>query len=218
MKAEFDIVIFDLDGTLIDTIGDLGAAVDHSMKVHGYPTHSLDEYRMMVGHGVRNLVERALPAGEEAAVDDCLACFLDYYCSHIAVHTRPYEGVSGVLGKLSAAGVRLAVASNKFQQGTETLVRTFFPEIDFCAILGGREGVPLKPDPTAVKSVIADCGIPSPRVAMVGDSSTDIKTALAAGIVPIGVTWGFRDEEELRSSGAKLIAHNPDELGAILLR
>lgn len=232
--ASFDLVIFDLDGTLIDTIGDLGGAVNHAMTVHGFPTHTLEEYRMMVGHGVRNLVQKALGDASDETVDMCLATFLEYYCSHIAVHSKPYDGIHELLERLSASGVKIAVASNKFQTGTQTLIGKFFGDIDFCAVLGGRDGAPLKPDPAIVQTIVEGVmeddartrgsvahdralGSQHLRIAMVGDSATDIKTALAAGITPIGVTWGFRSESELLCSGATFIAHTVSELEKILL-
>jgi phosphoglycolate phosphatase len=153
--SESRFVIFDLDGTLIDTIGDLGAAVERALEEGGFPGHTLGEYRSMVGHGIRNLVTRALPEGaSEETIDASLKVFKDYYTSHIDVYSRPYPGIHGLLRSLSDDGVSIAVASNKFQEGTETLMRRFFPDIPFAAILGNAPGLPLKPDPEVVYKAI----------------------------------------------------------------
>ena len=155
------LILWDLDGTLIDTIEDLGAAVDHALGLRGLPLHSTEEYRRMVGHGVRNLVTQALPSSlqdDEALVDAALADFREYYSAHIDVHTRPYPGMQELLETLQRDGARMAVTSNKFQEGTETLVRKFFPGIDFVAILGNRPGFPLKPSPEIVAEVFALAG------------------------------------------------------------
>lgn len=152
------LILFDLDGTLLDTLEDLAAAVDHALTLRGLPLHTLDEYRGMVGHGVRNLVKQALPEpmqADDAAVDAALADFRAYYEAHIDVHTRPYPGIPELLTELQARGVRMAIASNKFQEGTEYLVRRLFPGISFVAILGNRPGWPLKPDPGIVQEVLS---------------------------------------------------------------
>ncbi len=149
------IVIFDLDGTLIDTIGDLSAAVEYALQQGGFPGHTVDEYRSMVGHGIRNLVTRALPEGSPVeTIDLSLSRFLEYYTSHIDVLSRPYPGIHEMLGELSVRGIKLAVTSNKFQAGTETLIRRFFPDIPFAKILGNAPGLPLKPDPEVVRLAI----------------------------------------------------------------
>ena len=151
-----NMVIFDLDGTLIDTLGDLSAAVEHALSMGGYPGHTVDEYRNMVGHGIRDLVTRALPEGSsEDVIEESLKRFVEYYTSHIDVLSRPYPGIPELLEKLSSDGFSLAVASNKFQEGTETLIRRFFPEIPFVKILGNAPGLPLKPDPEVIRIAIA---------------------------------------------------------------
>lgn len=218
---KWDLVVFDLDGTLLDTIEDLGAAVDFSMLEAGFPAHSTAEYRRMVGHGIRNLVLSAMPEavrGDDALVDARLSSFVEYYVSHIDVCTHPYDGVHEILKALSAACIKVAIASNKFQAGTEKLVGEFFPDIPFCAILGNKEGLPLKPDPEVVGLCRRAAGLPvGSRIAFVGDSPTDMRTAAAAGVAAIGVTWGFRDEPEIVEAGAERIAHSAAELEAILL-
>lgn len=196
MEAKYKLIIWDLDGTLIDTIEDLSAAVNHALEMRSLPLLGVAEYRGMVGHGVRNLVMQALSrasAGAEAAeVDAALADFKAYYTSHIDVHSRPYPGIQALLGDLDAAGVKMAVASNKFQTGTEFLIREFFPEIPFVAILGNREGYPLKPDPEIVAEVLRSSRLEPEDSVMVGDSDTDMRTAANGGIAGIAVGWGYR--------------------------
>ncbi len=216
MKAK--LVIFDLDGTLVDTIEDLGAAVNYALERKGLPLHDKEEYRLMVGNGVSRLVLRAMPdslKGDGALHDALLADFLDYYSSHIDVRSRPYPGIPALLGELRSRGVRLAVASNKFQAGTRTLIRRFFPGVDFAAVLGGREGRPLKPDPSVVREILSAVSLDPEDAVMVGDSATDTATASAAGIRSIAVGWGFRPEEA--AATADLKAGSVAGLRALLL-
>ena len=204
---KYEVAIFDLDGTLIDTIEDLGTAVNHALRLRSLPLHSMEEYKGMVGHGIRDLVTKALPISlqeDSSYIDSALKDFREYYSSHIDVHTRPYEGMVALLEELHSAGVRIAVASNKFQEGTERLIREFFPRVEFIAIFGNREGYPLKPDPAIVKEVLSLAGAESSKAVMVGDSRTDIRTAVAGGIDIIAVSWGFRPEEELSQALTEL--------------
>ena len=192
------LILFDLDGTLLDTLEDLSEAVNHTLALRSLPLHTLDEYRHMVGHGVRNLVQQALPDGsDETLVDAALADFKDYYQSHIDVHTHPYPGIPELLKDLHSRGVLLAVASNKFQEGTEYLVQKIFPDIPFVAILGNRPGAPLKPSPEIVQEVLSRSGVAPADALMVGDSPTDMHTAANGGIEALAVTWGYRTAEEL---------------------
>ena len=209
------LILFDLDGTLLDTLEDLSEAVNHALSLRGLPLHSVDEYRRMVGHGVRNLVQQALEASiapvsealeasnahvSEALVDAALADFKAYYQAHIDVHTRPYPGIPELLGALHAAGIQLAVASNKFQEGTEYLIQRFFPDIPFVAILGNRPGAPLKPSPEIVQEVLSHSGVAPEDALMVGDSPTDMRTALNGGIDALAVGWGYRSADELSAA------------------
>ncbi len=214
------LILFDLDGTLIDSLEDLAEAVNHALGLRGLPLHSVAEYRRMVGHGVRNLVKQALETSichterspfchterserissdqvSDALIDSALSDFKAYYQAHIDVHTRPYPGIPELLTDLQAHGIQLAVASNKFQEGTEYLIQRFFPGIRFVAILGNRPGAPLKPDPEIVQEVLRKAKVQPADALLVGDSPTDMKTAANGGIESIAVTWGYRTAEEL---------------------
>ncbi|MBP5487277.1 MAG: HAD hydrolase-like protein [Bacteroidales bacterium] len=207
------IVIFDLDGTLIDTIGDLAAAVENALSRNGFPGHSVEEYRKMVGHGIRNLVTRALPEGvSEGTIDTVLSNFVEYYTAHIDVLSRPYPGIHQLLRGLNKAGVKLAVTSNKFQAGTEMLIRRFFPDIPFVKILGNAPGLPLKPDAAVVR--LAMDAAETSRGVLVGDSATDIRTAHNACIPAIAVSWGFRPKTDLEA--AEAIADSVEELSNLI--
>lgn len=216
---KYDIVIFDLDGTLLNTIGDLAASVDYVMRSRNLPEHTDAEYRQMVGGGIKRLVERALPAelaADEAYVEECVTQFRRYYVDNIDRHTVPYDGMRELLQRLRGEGVEVAVASNKFQHGTDRLVAKFFGDVDFVAVEGNREGAPLKPDPQIVKNILQRAGVEKHRAVMVGDSGIDIRTAAAAGIDSIGVAWGFRFAEELYDAGAKSVVTTAAELEALL--
>lgn len=199
-------ILWDLDGTLIDTLDDLGEAVSHALRLRRLPIHGRNDYRRMVGHGVRNLVKRALMASGvqiedtpdgEAFVDEALADFKAYYSAHIDVYSKPYPGIPELLAELDAARVKLAVVSNKFQEGTDQLIREFFPKIRFAAILGNRPGYPLKPDPAIVEEALARAGVLRSDALLVGDSPTDMHTAENGGIDSLAVSWGYRTREDL---------------------
>ena len=194
------LVIFDLDGTLLDTIADLGTAANHTLSGLGLPQHTIDEYRLMVGNGMRKLIMRALPqdkAADDAFVDNTLASFLGYYARHIDIFTRPYPGIPELISGLYRQGYRLAVASNKIQTGAERLINTFFPGILFTAVMGNSPEFPLKPDAAVVEYIMNRAGVTREQTIMVGDSPTDIGTAHNAGIPIIAVSWGFRPRHEL---------------------
>ena len=192
------LILFDLDGTLLDTLEDLSEAVNYALSLRKLPLHTVEEYRHMVGHGVRNLVQKALPEGSsDAYIDAALADFKAYYQAHIDVHTRPYPGIPELLSELHERGVQMGVASNKFQEGTEYLIQRFFPGIPFVAILGNRPGYPLKPDPEIVQEVLRRSGVSPEDALMVGDSPTDMRTAANGEIEALAVTWGYRSAEEL---------------------
>ena len=194
------LVIFDLDGTLLNTIADLGNAANHTLAELGLPQHSLDEYRLMVGNGMRKLIMRALPqdkASDDAFVDSTLAAFLSYYADHIDVYTKPYSGIPELINSLSTRGYKLAVASNKIQAGAERLIEKFFPGIPFVAVMGNSPDYPLKPDAALVEYIMKKAGTDRDHTIMIGDSGTDIQTARNANIPIIAVSWGFRPRHEL---------------------
>ena len=198
-----ELVIFDLDGTLLNTIADLGNAANHTLEALGLPQHNLDEYRLMVGNGMRKLIMRALPdekAADDALVDSTLASFLEYYAEHIDIYTRPYPGIPELIKTLSNDGYKLAVASNKIQAGAEKLIAKFFPDIPFVAVMGNSPQYPLKPDAALVEYIMDKAGTDRAHTIMVGDSGTDIQTAINAGIPVIAVSWGFRPRNELTSA------------------
>ena len=194
-RMKHRLVLFDLDGTLLDTLDDLSEAVNHALGLRGLPLHSRAEYMTMVGHGVRNLVLQALPAkmqADDALVDAALADFKAYYTAHIDIHTHPYPGMQELVNRLHREGVYMAIASNKFQEGTDYLVGKFFPGIPFVAVLGNRPGCPLKPDPEIVGEALRRSGVSPEEAVLVGDSATDMKTAANGGIASIAVSWGYR--------------------------
>lgn len=214
---KYKAVLFDLDGTLLDTLDDLGAAVNSALSKRGLPLHDRASYQMKVGHGIRDLVTKSLPEemrGDTVFIDECLADFKAYYTTHIDVHTLPYPGMPELLLKLHQKGVALAVASNKFQEGTEHLVHEFFPDIPFAAILGNRPGAPLKPDPRIVQEVLRTTRVAPEEAVLVGDSGTDMQTALNGGINRIAVDWGYRP---LKDSPGIRVVETVGELESILL-
>ncbi len=213
-----DLVIFDLDGTLLDTIGDLAAACNEMLARRQLPQHTYADYCGFVGNGILRLVERALPEALRTPeyVAAARADFVAWYTDHIDLRTKPYAGIPELLDELHRRGVRLAVASNKFQAGTEKLVRRFFPDLPFAAILGQRAGVPLKPDPAVVEEILSLTAVPRSRVLYVGDSGIDMQTARAAGVRSAGVTWGFRSREELIQAGADCLIDRAADLLPLL--
>ncbi len=210
------LVIFDLDGTLLDTLDDLSAAVNYAMEQQGFPQHTREEYRMMVGHGARNLMSQALPsehAHNKALIDTVLADFRAYYNTHIDVFTKPFPGIRELIAELHRNNIRLAVASNKFQEGTEHLIKEFFPDIPFVAILGNRPGFPLKPDPGIVGEILRKAGLTQANAVMIGDSDTDMETAINSGIMGIAVGWGYRD---MKNIPGLTVAETVEELQNLL--
>ena len=212
MKAK--LVIFDLDGTLLDSIDDLAASTNHALQLHGYPQHERATYRYFVGNGVRKLIERALPEDARQAdnINHLLQDFLSYYQTHKTVYTRPYQGIPETLAQLHAAGIQLAVASNKYHQGTLELIHHYFGEKLFSIVLGQREGIPVKPDPTIVHDILTQTALPANRTLYVGDSGVDMQTAINSRLTSIGVTWGFRPRTELEANSANYIINSPSEL------
>ena len=212
------LAIFDLDGTLLDTIGDLAEACNYMLSLRGLAPHTREEYHKMVGNGILKLVERALPE-ELRSPEYVMAAredFLAYYVGHIDCYTRPYDGICEVLHTLQKEGWTLAVASNKFDDGTQRLVGSIFSDIDFKAIYGNRENFPLKPDAALIELIMKECGAVRETTTMIGDSGVDMQTAKNAGIRSVGCTWGFRSREELEVNGADIIVNNPLEILSVI--
>lgn len=208
------LVIFDLDGTLLNTIADLATSTNYALRRCGFPEHRVEEYLYFVGNGITKLFERALPEESRSAENIAYmrTFFLEYYTEHNTDHTRPYDGIPHLLEVLSARGVKMAVASNKYQAGTEKLIAHFFPQIPFVAVLGQREGIPTKPAPDIVYDILQRAGVEKDDTLYVGDSDVDMCTARAAGVESAGVTWGFRGRDELSRAGACHLAETPDDI------
>ena len=212
------LIIFDLDGTLLNTIADLASATNHALAANGYPQHATEEYRFFVGNGINKLFERALPDGEktETNVLRIRQSFIPYYDVHCADLTRPYPGIPELLNTLQQKGIQIAVASNKYQRATGKLIPHFFRDIRFTAILGQREGIPRKPDPQIVHEIIKLAGVQPEDVLYVGDSNVDMQTALHAKVDGIGVTWGFRPRTELEEGHPFAIIDKASDLLAYI--
>ena len=208
------LAIFDLDGTLLDTVADLANATNQALAQCGYPTHPTEAYYRFVGNGINKLFARALP--EECRTEENIlrirAHFIPYYNDHNADDSRPYPGIVELLHELQARGIQIAVASNKYQQATVKLVGHFFPDIHFAAVYGQREGVAIKPDPTIVNDILRVTGITRTDTIYIGDSGVDIETARRACVDSVGVTWGFRPVSELREHYADNIINHPGEI------
>ncbi len=207
-------VIFDLDGTLLNTIDDLAAATNHAMRVMGFPQHGLWVYPNMVGNGVKKLIERALPDDQrtEKNINDALAHFKEYYDEHCCDATAPYPGITDLLADLTARGINLAVTSNKYEQAVTKIIANYFPEANFRAVLGNIDGVPRKPDPSIVFKALSMCPTPKAEVLYVGDSGVDMETARRACVESCGVTWGFRPIVELQQAYADHIISTPSQI------
>ena len=209
------LAIFDLDGTLLDTLGDIAGACNHALTVCGCPTHEVGEYKMFVGSGIMNLFRRALPEEQrtEGMVMKMRDAFVQYYDVHKDDMTRPYPGIEGLLDNLTAKGIRRAVASNQYQEATEELVTRYFGTYRFACVLGQREGHPIKPDAGIIFEAMASCeGVRPDEVIYCGDSDVDMQTGINAGVRTVGVTWGFRNREELAAYSPCLLADNPEEI------
>ena len=214
--GRYHAILFDMDGTLLDTLTDMQAAVNYILEKYGYPTRTLEEVRRFVGNGNRLLAARAVPEGTpEETVERVLQNFHKHYRTLCAVHTRPYEGVTELLKRLRAAGVRTAVISNKADYAVQALAVRYFPGL-FDAVAGEKEGIRRKPAPDGVLAALRTLGIDRKDAVYVGDSDVDVETARNAGLSCIAVAWGFRTEEVLRRSGAETVAHTMDELEAQL--
>lgn len=208
------LVIFDLDGTLLNTISDLGEAANYALRASGYPEHTLSSYPLYVGNGITKLIERVLPeeSRDPENVMRIRKLFMQYYDEHLWTHTQPYPGIPEMLKALHDQGTHIAVASNKYQEATGRLIEHFFGDMQWSAVEGQKEGYPLKPDPSVVFEILGKVPTPKSEVLYVGDSGVDMETARRACVASCGVTWGFRPAKELREYYAQFIVNRPSEI------
>ncbi|MDD2960909.1 MAG: HAD family hydrolase [Muribaculaceae bacterium] len=212
------LAIFDLDGTLLNTITDLGMATNYALGKNGFPSHLITSYPNFVGNGVRKLIERTLPsdATDSDTIDRLLIDFKEYYDGHNTDYTEIYPGIINLIEGLNLLGVRIAVASNKYQSATEKIIKHYFPNLEFAAIEGQREGIPVKPDPSIVFSILEKANVIKQDAIFIGDSGVDMETARRACVDSIGVTWGFRGENELRRAYAMYVVDKPENILEII--
>ncbi len=211
-------VIFDLDGTLLNTLDDLGNAMNRTLKQEGFPTHPIDAYRYFIGNGARKLATRALPEAhrDQDTIERCLTGFRTDYADHWNVNTKPYDNVPAMLDALTARGLKLAVLSNKPDADTKRCVAELLPDWTFAIALGQRDGVPHKPDPIGAHDIAAYLQVSAAECLYVGDTSVDMQTAMAARMFAVGVLWGFRPRQELEESGAQALLTHPLDILELL--
>ena len=215
MDKTYKGIIFDLDGTLINTLEDLADSVNEALSESGYPTWPVDDYRMKVGRGFRNLIENSVPADkreDSAVIDEVLKKFVAAYDRRYMNKSCPYEGIEALLAELSAEHIRVAVNSNKRTDYTEKLIAKLFPRVPFVAVFGERKGVPKKPDPAGALEIAGMMGLAPEELLYIGDSGTDIQTGKNAGMDTVGVAWGFRGKGELKENGAVYIVETAEEI------
>lgn len=205
-------VIFDLDGTLLDTLDDLRDALNYTLHAFGYPQRTLDEVRRFVGNGIPNLIERA--TSPDAPIQEMLDVFLPYYQRHNMDKTRPYAGVSEMLDRLKEQGRLMAIVTNKVHAASQALCGRFFPQVD--VVVGSQPGLPNKPAPDMVRAAMERLGVGPAETVYVGDSEVDLATARNTGLDCVCVTWGFRDREELERQGGTVFVASPTELVRLL--
>ncbi|MFI3330860.1 MAG: HAD family hydrolase [Rikenellaceae bacterium] len=213
------LIIFDFDGTLVDSVGGLAAAVNYALKEMGFPTHSKNTIQGFIGNGILSLAQKALPKDKRKPeiLNETKNIFLKYYDAHNTDESYPYPGITQMLEALIEKGYMIAVASNKYHAATVSMVAHFFPDIKFTCILGQREGVAVKPDPTIVFDVMSACKISDKdQVLYVGDSDVDMKTAHNAGVDACAVSWGFTSREILESLSPKYIVDSAEQFQTII--
>ena len=213
------LAIFDLDGTLLNTVKDLGEAANYALDRNGFHTHSIASYPFFVGNGVRRLIERVLPEDarkKETVVEAMLKDFKEYYDQNNTKRTKPYDGINELLLELQERGVKLAVASNKYQSATTTIINHFFPDIEWLAIEGQQEGIPVKPDPSILFVILAKAAIAKSDTIYIGDSGLDMEAARRACVDSVGVTCGLRPEIELKEYHANVIINKPQDILPII--
>lgn len=214
----FRAVLFDLDGTLLDTIDDLADSMNRALERLGFPTHEVAAYKYYVGDGVEKLARRALPEGhrDEQTIARCIAGMRAEYGKRWAEKTRPYEGIAELLNALTARGVPMAIFSNKPDDLVKLMVPELLPHWKFQVVLGHRPGAEKKPHPAAALEIARTIGVPPAEFLYLGDTNTDMQTANAAGMYPVGALWGFRTADELAANGAKRLIEHPTDLLKLL--
>lgn len=212
------LVIFDLDGTLLNTINDLGLSCNYALEKAGFKPHPLSAYPYMVGNGVRRLIERAQPDADAEKVDLMVEYFKEYYDEHCCDTTEPYKEIDSLLQQLTEHGIAVAVTSNKYEKAVKAIIKHFFPDIPFVSLLGQVEGRPIKPDPSVIFAVLSVHPTAKADVLYVGDSAVDIETARRACVENVGVTWGFSPVSHLRGAYADHIVSTPSEILKIALK
>ncbi len=206
-------VLFDLDGTLINSLDDLADSVNHTLCEYGFPTHETEEYKYFIGNGMRNLIERTLPEEyrNTETHEKVLADFMAYYKEHSLIKTAPYKDIPELLDALRQRGIASAIITNKADAAAQRIAKHFFgSKID--RVYGQREGIPTKPDPMLINMVLKDMGLKKEECLFVGDSGMDMLAGVNSGTTPVGVTWGFRTAEELKENGAQRLIDEPLEL------
>ena len=211
--SRYKAVLFDLDGTLINTLQDLADATNYALNQLGFESRPVENFRYYAGNGIAVMIERALPENTATPqlIEELKKHFFDYYSVHYADKTAAYEGVPELVKQLRQRGLKIAVVTNKEGNIAKTILNKMYPE-GFDLIFGQRENVPSKPDPTLALMAMEALGVKPEECIFVGDSGVDIETAVNSGALPVGVLWGFRNESELRQSGAKHIIGRPEEL------
>ena len=206
-------VLFDLDGTLLDTIDDIGDAINRILEQNGFPTHHMDTYRRLVGNGALNTIIGALPEDErvDSLINSCLKAFQEDYSRNWNVKTRAYDDIPELLNSLTDRKVKITVLSNKPHKYTKQCIEGFLPDWDFDVIFGQRDDVPRKPDPAGALEIAEKLNLLPSDFLYLGDTDVDMKTSIDAGMFPVGVLWGFRSAEELKESGAKALIKRPLE-------
>ena len=212
---QYEAAIFDLDGTLVNSLDDLADSANAVLHRHGFPVHDVEAYRYFVGNGSRKLIERILPADhavDEEFVRDFLAEYKEQYAANLLHKTKPYAGIMEMLEELRRRRIPMAVCTNKHQSAAEVIMEALFPRDMFCEIIGDQDGLPRKPDPRKVLHIMENMGVAGDRTLYFGDTSVDMDTARNAGTFAVGVLWGFRPAEELSEHGADILLKHPMEL------
>lgn len=205
-------VIFDLDGTLVNSLTDLANSVNTVLTEYKLPTYDIESYKYRVGNGIRKLVERSLPEGKQDLLEPALARFKEIYAKHNLDHTAPYDGIVDLLKALQQQNIKIGVCTNKHDEAAKEIIRIIFGDNIFDEIIGDKQGLKRKPDPGKVLMIAKHWGLKPEEIAYLGDSDVDMQTAQNANMFAVGVLWGFRDAEELQKNGADVLLENPLDL------